>query len=144
MHDAPSHHGVWCSRKKLVLWASICAVEIVLVGYWVGMYATIVIAGSVASVAAMRRMLGLWAAYLTTIPIGAVAFFWFASHAGGPPQDLYEVLVEVLLCLAFGAVFAGPVILGVTCCLQFIVDFVAATPQSVEPASEDAAALPPQ
>ena len=125
------------------MWASICAVEIVLVGYWVGVYAAFIIAGSVACVASMRRMLGLWAAYVTTIPIGAVVFLWFASHVGGPPKGLDEVLGEVAMCLAFGAVFAGPVLLGVTCCLQFIVDFVAATPQSVEPAGEDAAALPP-
>jgi hypothetical protein len=144
VHDASTHHGVWCSRKKLIFWASICAVEIVLVGCWVGVYAGVVIAGSVASIAVMRRMLGLWAAYLTTIPIGAVGFFWLASHVGGPPQDLYDALGEVSLCLAFGAVVAGPVALGVTCFLQFIFDLVAATPQSAEPASENAVVGPPQ
>ncbi len=139
-----SHYRIRCSGKKLILWASICAVGIVLVGYWVGVYAAIIMTGSVAATATMRRLLGLWAAYLTAIPVGAVAFYWFASHVGGPPQDLSETLLEVSMCLAFGVVLAGPVTVGIACLLQLIVDFVAATPQSARPASDDAATRPPQ
>lgn len=144
MYDAPTHFRFRCSGKKLIVWASICAVGIVLVGYWVGFYAAIIMAGSIAATASMRRLLGLWAAYLTAIPVGAVAFYWFASHVGGPPQGLDELLLEISMCLAFGAIFTGPVTLGIACLLQLIVDFVAATPQSAEPASDDVATRPPQ
>jgi hypothetical protein len=144
VYDTPTHFGIRTSRKKLIVWASMCAVGIVLVGYWVGVYAAIIMAGSVAATASMRQLLGLWAAYLTAIPVGAVAFYWFASQVGGPPQGLYELLLEISMCLAFGVVLTGPVTLGIACLLQLIVDFVTATPQPAEPASDDVATRPPQ
>lgn len=59
INHTPTHFRVRCSGKKLILWASICAVGIVLVGYWVGVYAAIILVGSVATTASMRRLLGI-------------------------------------------------------------------------------------
>ncbi len=90
MNDIATQRRGWYSGKKLVLWTSIVAVELVLVGCWVGFYVAVVIAGSVASIAVMRRILGLWAAYLTAIPIGAVSFL--ANHSG----DFWSMVDRIL------------------------------------------------
>ena len=118
--------------------------DLVSFGNWAGLYVAAVVAVSVASIAVMRRILGLWAAYLTALSIAAVGFFCAISTVGGPPEDLYQVLEELTLCLAFGAVLGGPIALGVTCLLQFIVNLLAATQQSATHMNENVVVGPPQ
>jgi hypothetical protein len=145
-HDIVNHpatqYGVPFNWKKTLLWASFLAAELAVFGYQAGLYVAAVVAVSVASIALMRRILGLRAAYLTAIAIAAVGFFCFSCTVGGSIY-LYELLLELSVCLAFGVVLGGPVALGVTCLLQFTVDFLAATPQSVTPTSEKVVG-PPQ
>jgi len=126
VHNAGTQHFVPFRWKKLLLWTSLLAADLVFFGYWTGLYVAVVVAVSVTSIAVMRRILGLWAAYLTAVPIAAVGFFCAISTVGGPPEDLHQVLEELLLCLAFGAIFGGPVALGVACLLEFMVDLLAA------------------
>jgi heme/copper-type cytochrome/quinol oxidase subunit 3 len=144
VNHACAQRRVPFSWKKLLLWASLLTADLVFFGCWAGLYVAVVVAGSVASIAVMRQILGVWAAYLTTIPIGAVGFKCVISTVGGPASDLYEVLVEIATCLAFGAIFGGPVVLGVTCFLQFMVDDLAAGPQSTTLKSENVVVKRPQ
>ncbi len=135
MNDAGTQRRVSSSWKEFLVWTSLLAADLVFFGCWSGMYVAAVIAVSVTSIAVIRRILGLWAAYLTALPTPAVGFFYAISTIGGPPEELYQVLEELLLCLAFGAVWGAPAALGVTCLLQFIVDSLASTPQAATPTS---------
>ena len=137
VNDAGTQRRVPFSWKKLLLWTSVLGADVMFVSHWAGLYVAAVVAVSVASIAVMRRILGLGAAYLTTVPIGAVAFFWFASHVGGPPQGIYQVLGELSMCLAFGAIIGGPIALGITCLLQLLVDLLATWLPSAMPTSKD-------
>lgn len=122
MSNAGTQHRVQFSWIKLLLWTSLLTADVLFVSHAAGLYVAAVVAVSVASITVMRRILGLGAAYLTAIPIGAVGFYCALSGVGGPPEDFSQVLEEVALCLAFGAAVGGPIALGITCLLQFFVD----------------------
>jgi uncharacterized membrane protein YesL len=87
--------------------------------------------------------LGLWAAYLTALPIAGVGVFCAVSAVGGAPENVCQMLKEVLLCVVFGTV-PGLVLFGVTCLLQFIANSLDVAPQSETPTSENEVAGSPQ
>jgi hypothetical protein len=136
MNDAGTQRRVPFSWRKLLLWTILLAADLVFFGCRAELYAAAVVAVSVASIAVMRRILGLWAAYLTALPIGAVGVFCAVSAVGGTPENVCQLLEEVLLCAVFGTI-PGLVLFGVTCLLQFVVTSLDVAPPSETRASKN-------